>query len=319
VSEPVEEIEVGVFGVGSLGQWHAEKYHQIPGAHLVGVFDADFSRAQEIAAKYETKAFESAKELAKEISAASVVVPTDLHREVAGWLLEEGKHLLVEKPIASTTEEAEQLVELAKDNNLILQVGHVERFNPVLAYLDTLPGEPRFIEAHRLAAYPVPKEPGQRPRGTEVSVVMDLMIHDLEVILHLVKSPLVELRAVGMPVLSPSEDICNVRLQFENDCVANITASRISPERMRKIRVFYNDAYISLDYQDQSGEMYKKTPTGIEKEEVPIQHGDALSHELQAFVACVRHHAQPLVTGEHASEALRLATRITRAIRETSS
>jgi predicted dehydrogenase len=248
------------------------------------------------------------------VDCASVAVPTNLHREVAGQLLEAGLHLLVEKPIAETTREAEELVALADARKLILQVGHVERFNPVLTVLEARKQPPRFIEAHRLAPYPPPR-PGLAPRGTEVSVVLDLMIHDIEVVLHLVASPLVEIRAVGMPVLSPSEDIANVRLEFANGAVANLTASRISPDRMRKIRAFYPDCYLSLDYQAQAGELHRLTPQGIVREECAIDKGDALTIELTSFVDCVRHHHEPKVTGERAAEALRIATRITAEIR----
>ena len=246
------KVRVGVVGVGSLGQHHARIYGELDEVEFVGIYDADGDRAAEMAAAHGAHAFDSLEALAAEVDAASVVVPTHLHREVAGVLLEQGLHLLVEKPIAATTQEAEELVDMAQARNLILQVGHIERFNPVLSTLEEHAGTPRFIEAHRLSPFPPPRE-GMMPRGTEVSVVLDLMIHDIEVLLHLVQSKVVDFHAVGIPVLSPSEDIANVRLQFENGCVANITASRISPEQMRKIRVFYEDAYISLDYQAQEG------------------------------------------------------------------
>ena len=311
-------IQVGVFGVGSLGQNHARIYASIPEAELVGVYDVDYERACKIAEQYKTKAFQTLETLAAQIEAASVVVPTDRHREVAGKLLERSIHLLVEKPITATTTEAEELVALAQAKKAILQVGHIERFNPVMTYLESLGRKPRFIEAHRLAPYPPPRE-GMAPRGTEVSVVLDLMIHDLEVILHLVQSPVQEIRAVGVPVLSSSEDIANVRLQFENGCVANITASRISPEKMRKIRVFLEDTYVSLDYQNQAGELFRKTAQGIIREEVPIEKGEPLSNELRSFVHCVAAREEPVVSGEHAAEALKLAVAITQQIREASS
>jgi predicted dehydrogenase len=304
--------------VGSLGRHHARIYSEMPEVELVGVFDTDAEQAASIAEKHGTRVFETLDELASQIEAASVVVPTDRHREVAGILLGWGLHLLVEKPIAATTAEAEELVMLAQENGAILQVGHVERFNPVLSFLEQEARDPRFIEAHRLAPYPPPRE-GLHPRGTEVSVVLDLMIHDLEVILHLVQSPVKEVRAVGVPVLSPTEDIANVRLLFESGCVANVTASRISPERMRKIRVFFGDAYLSLDYQEQAGEMYRKGATGIEKGDVPIEKGDALTNELRAFAQCVAGRDEPVVSGEHAAEALKLAVRIMGRIREGAS
>jgi predicted dehydrogenase len=306
-------IRVGVVGVGVLGQTHARIYSELTEAELVGVYDVDPARAREVAGRHGARAFDSLAELAAQIEAASVVVPTDRHRAVAGELIERGVHLLVEKPIASTTVEAEELVAMADRRNVILQVGHVERFNPAFNYLEGLVQKPRFIEAHRLAPYPPPR-PGLHPRGTEVSVVLDLMIHDLEVILHVVRSKVVEIRAVGIPVLSPTEDIANVRLAFENGCVANVTASRISPERMRKIRVFFEDAYISLDYQQQAGELYRKTAAGIGREEVPIEKGEPLANELRSFARCVATRNEPVVTGEHAAQALRLAIEILRRI-----
>lgn len=308
------KIKIGVLGVGSLGQHHARIYSEMAGVDFVGVCDVDARRAQEIAAKFKTRAFSSIDEFAGQVEAASVVVPTDLHHEAGSLLIGKGLHLLIEKPIAATTAEAEALVALARKHNVILQVGHIERFNPVLSFLEKSGAKPRFIEAHRLAPYPPPRE-GLHPRGTEVSVVLDLMIHDLEVILHLVGSRVAEIRAVGVPVLSPSEDIANVRLQFENGCVANVTASRISPEKMRKIRVFLSDAYVSLDYQSQSGEVYRKTGTGIAREEVPVEKGEPLAHELRACADCVARRDEPVVSGEHASEALRLAVEITQCMR----
>ena len=308
-------VNVGVVGVGSLGQAHARIYSELDNANLVGVYDIDSSRAKDIANRYNTKAFDSMEALTAEIDAVSMVVPTDLHRAVGEQLLRHGLHVLIEKPIASTTQEAEELVALANQQNVILQVGHVERFNPVLSYLEDVAVRPRFIEAHRLASYPPPRD-GLAPRGTEVSVVLDLMIHDLEVILHLVRSPVEEFHAVGVPVLSQSEDIANVRLHFENGCVANVTASRISPERMRKIRVFESDTYISLDYQNQSGEVYRKKDMGIERESVPIEKAEPLAVELDSFLTCVERHSDPVVSGEHAAEALKLAVAVTQRVSE---
>jgi predicted dehydrogenase len=312
------KIKVGVIGVGSLGQNHARIYASMPEVELVGVYDVDVERGINIAGQHGTKAFSSMDELAAGIEAASVVVPTDRHRDIAGRLIEKGLHLLVEKPIAATTAEAEELVAMAQKKGVILQVGHVERFNPVFSFLEQMARQPRFIEAHRLAPYPPPRE-GMLPRGTEVSVVLDLMIHDLEIILHLVKSPVREIRAVGVPVLSRSEDIANVRLLFENGCVANITASRISPDRMRKIRVFLEDTYVSLDYQNQSGELYRKTQTGISREDIPIEKGEPLAIELRSFAQCVEERDRPVVSGEHAAGALKLAVEITQRIREGAS
>ncbi|MEM7395998.1 MAG: Gfo/Idh/MocA family oxidoreductase [Verrucomicrobiota bacterium] len=313
-----EQVKVGVCGVGSLGQHHARIYAELPNTELVGVYDVDPARAKEIADQHGAGVFTSLDEMAGEVEAVSVVVPTDLHRDVSMTLLEQGLHLLVEKPIAETGRQAEEMVSLANEKNLMLQVGHVERFNPVLKTLEERMDRPRFIEAHRLASYPPPR-PGQTPRGTEVGVVLDLMIHDLEVILHLVGSKVETIHAVGLSVLSPSEDIANVRLCFENKCVANVTASRVSPERMRKIRLFLEDAYVSLDYQNQAGEMYRMAHGAIQREEIPVEKGEPLANELRSFADCVKHHNEPVVTGEHAAEALKLAALITQQIKESSS
>lgn len=311
----LKKVRVGVVGVGALGQWHAKNYAAISGAELAGVYDIDAGRASEIAMRYNTRTFASIEELAEAVDAASVVVPPSKHFYAAGILLERGAHVLVEKPITESTREAEDIVALAERAGRILQVGHVERFNPVLAYLESILTKPRFIEAHRLAPYPPPR-PGAAPRGTEVSVVLDLMIHDLEIILHLVNSELVHLHAVGVPVLSASEDIANARLSFANGCVANVTASRISPEALRKIRIFQEDAYISLDYRAQSGEIYRKAGARIEKQAVPIEKDEPLLRELSSFVECVREREAPRVGGRQAVNALKLAVQIVQKIRE---
>jgi predicted dehydrogenase len=235
-----------------------------------------------------------------------VATPTNTHYEIAKELLAGGKHLLVEKPIAENTPHASELAKIAAQKGVILQVGHVERFNPVLAALEARLTHPRFIEAHRLSPYP--------DRSTDIGVVLDLMIHDLEIILHLVRSPIQNIDAVGVPVLSRSEDIANARLRFEDGCVANITSSRISPERMRKIRVFQEDAYLSLDYQNQSGEIYRRVDGKIARSEVEIEHGEPLKRQLAAFIECARTGRQPKVSGFQAAAALELAVEITKRI-----
>jgi predicted dehydrogenase len=310
-----EALRVGVFGVGSLGQHHARIYAGMPGVELAGVFDTDGNRAVEVAALNGTKAFDDAAALADEIQAASVVVPTDRHLDSASVLMRRGVHVLVEKPIAASVEEAEAMVAMAVENGVLLQVGHVERFNPVMKFLEERLTTPRFIEAIRLAPYPQPR-PNGVPRGTEVSVVLDLMIHDLDIILHLVRSPLKSLHAVGVPVLSPTEDIANARMIFENGCVANVTASRISQERMRKIRVFQSDVYVSLDYMNQAGQLCRRNGNSIEAVAVPIEKGEPLAAELTSFVDCVIRRRNPVVSGEHGYHALQLAVEICRQVRE---
>jgi len=313
-----EPLKVGVIGVGSLGQWHARIYSELARADLVGVFDADPNRAQEIAERYGSRVCGSIEELAEQCDAASVVVPTDKHFEVFQTLLPHNVSMLMEKPIASTSSQGEQMVRLAQENNLILQIGHVERFNPIMSFLEENLTSPRFIEATRLAEYPPPRAEGP-PRGTEVSVVLDLMIHDLDIILHLVHSPVTGINATGVSVLSPTEDIANARLNFENGCVANVAASRISQDKLRKIRVFQDDIYLSLDYMNQAGQLCTKTATGIEAREVPIEKGEPLDSELASFVDCVRHRNDPVVTGQHGAEALRLAVAICETIRDNPS
>lgn len=318
-----ENIKVGVIGVGALGQHHARLYGEAEKGHLVGVYDVDKARANEIAEKFNTKAFYEIHELAAEVDALSVAVPTDLHFDVVSTLLELEKHILVEKPIAANLEQGNKLVALAAKKSQVLQVGHVERFNPVMTYLENVLDNPRFIEAHRLASYPPPR-PGLLPRGTEVGVVMDLMIHDIDVILHLVKSDIERIDATGIPILSKSEDIANARIMFKNGCVANMTASRVSPEPMRKIRLFQPDCYLSLDYGDRKGEIYKKTLTGISREEVPIEDHNALEKELEDFLNCVEIAKStgtvpsPKVTGEHGARALEVASEIVKKVEESS-
>ncbi len=310
-----EKIKVGVIGVGSLGQWHARIYSELEDTELVGVYDASHERATEIAERYNTQPFTSIEDLADAVDGVNIVVPTDLHFEVFEQLLPHNVHMLVEKPIASSYAQAEAMVSQAQEAGILLQVGHVERFNPIMAFLEENLSQARFIEATRLAPYPPPRE-GAPPRGTEVSVVLDLMIHDLDIILQLARSPVASINATGVAVLSPTEDIANARINFENGCVANVTASRISQDKLRKIRVFQDDTYLSLDYMNQAGQLCQKTATGIEAQEVPIDKAEPLASELQSFVNCIRHKNDPVVTGKHGTEALRLAVEICRTIQE---
>ncbi len=299
----MKSIKVGVVGVGHIGKNHARLYKEIVGKNFVAVFDNDTRRAQAIAAEYGVRAAASLEEFISLVDAASVATPTPFHHPLGMRLLDAGKHLLIEKPIAETTAHARELSELASTRSAVLQVGHIERFNPVMSALEKRLTQPRFIESHRLSPYP--------ERSTEIGVVLDLMIHDLEIILHLVRSPVASIDAVGIPVLSKREDIANARLRFASGCVANITVSRISPEKMRKIRVFQEDAYLSLDYQAQSGEMYRKGLLGIKKEDVPIEKSEPLKRELQSFLECAAEGRQPKVSGQDAALALELALEIT--------
>ena len=293
-------------GSGSMGRNHARCYSLIREVELAAVYDADLERAQAVADEFGAKAVDSLEALAEACDLASVAVPTIAHLEVGGELMSRGLHVLMEKPIAPSVEEAKQLVELAEERDRILQIGHIERFNPVMRELEAKLNHPKFIESHRLSPFP--------NRSIDIGVVLDLMIHDLEIILHLVKSPVASIDAVGVPVLMKSEDIANARLRFENGCVANVTASRISPERLRKIRVFQDDGYLSLDYQEQSGEMFWKEGGAIQKATVEVEKDEPLNLELAAFVESVQEGKTPAVTGKQGADALAIALEITRQI-----
>jgi predicted dehydrogenase len=305
----MKKLRVGVVGVGHIGGNHARIYAELPQAEFIAIFDIDPVRAAEIAVKYKAKAARSLEEFAGMVDAASVATPTSAHFSVARDLLMRGKHLLIEKPITENTADARELAQLAAEKRLVLQVGHVERFNPVLSALEQRLTHPRFIEAHRLSPYP--------NRSTEIGVVLDLMIHDLEIILHLVDSTVENIDAVGVPVLSRGEDIANARLRFTDGCIANITSSRISPERMRKIRVFQEDAYLSLDYQGQSGEIYRRVNGQITREPVAIEKEEPLRQQLASFADCALTGGEPRVSGSHAAAALELAVEITKRIATT--
>jgi predicted dehydrogenase len=302
----MKKLRVGIVGVGHIGSNHARIYSEMPSVEFAGIYDVDLARASNIAKKTKAPIAKSLEELAEWIDAASIATPTNTHYEIAQPLLELGKHLLIEKPITDNTAHAGELAALAAQNHLVLQVGHVERFNPVLSALEGLLTHPRFIEAHRLSPYP--------DRSIDIGVVLDLMIHDLEIILHLVRSPVQNIDAVGVPVLSRGEDIANARIRFENGCVANVTSSRISPERMRKIRVFQEDAYLSLDYQNQSGEIYRRVNGRITREKVQIEREEPLKRQLISFVECASTGGAPRVSGYEATAALELAVAITRRI-----
>jgi predicted dehydrogenase len=304
--QSVKQPRLGVVGVGHIGKNHARLYAELPTAQFTAIYDIDRGVAEERSTEFGVLAAASLEEFAQQVDAASIATPTSTHFEIGRELLARGKHLLIEKPIADNTAHASELAELAASRALVLQVGHVERFNPVLGALEKRLTNPRFIEAHRLSPFP--------NRSTDIGVVLDLMIHDLEIILHLVRSPVQTIDAVGVPVLSLGEDIANARLRFENGCVANITSSRISPERMRKIRVFQENAYLSLDYQNQTGEMYRRTAEGLTKEDVEIEREEPLKRQLASFIECAATGRAPKVSGFQAAAALELAVEITKRI-----
>lgn len=299
-------IRIGVVGAGAIGENHVRVLSALEGAELSAVFESDRERAGDIARRYGVNVVGSLEELIDVVDAATVATPTVTHLDVASRLLRAGCHVLVEKPIADTTEAARELVRLAQAENRVLQVGHVERFNPVLRELEESMNQPRFIEAHRLSPFP--------NRSVDIGVVLDLMIHDLEIILHLVRSEIESIDAVGVPVLTRREDIANARLRFANGCVANITASRISPERLRKIRVFQSDSYLSLDYMEQAGQLFWKQDGGIVRRDVSVEKDEPLKCELEAFCECARTGRQPKVSGSEATAALEVAVAITRQI-----
>jgi len=297
-------IRTAVIGVGYLGRFHAQKYAQMEGVDLVGVVDISPERAQDVAKEVGTDAYTDIHEIAEKIDAASVVVPTIHHHEVAKILFSRGIHCMLEKPISTTVEEADELISLAKEQGLILQVGHLERFNPAIKVLEAKVAHPLFIEAHRLSGF--------KDRATDVDVVLDLMIHDLEIILALVHSPLKEIRAVGVPVLTPKVDIANTRLIFENGCTANLTASRISLQDMRRIRVFQPGAYISADCAERKSLVVTRDlsagPMAAIRPEFKTHEGtDMLYDELESFVRAVQGLEKPKVTGESGRRALKLA------------
>lgn len=307
-----EPVRAAVVGVGYLGAFHAEKYASLPGVELVAVVDADAARAAEVGARVGAPGLTRVEELFGRIDCASIAVPTPAHHAVATALLERGVDVLVEKPITSSLDQGRELVALAAARGRILQVGHLERFNPAIRSLAGVLTQPRFIECHRLAPF--------TERGTEVDVILDLMIHDLDVILSVVPSPLERVEAVGVPVLSERVDIANARLRFASGTIANVTASRVAMKRERKIRFFQADAYVSVDYGDRTIRIYRRLPAddgglpSIDASEQHFSDADPLFDEIEAFVVSVRSRATPLVDGETAVRAMEVAERIRAAL-----
>lgn len=321
-----ERIRCGVAGVGSLGQHHARIYASLPGAELTGIFETNDARAAEICAKHNCRRFATLEELGAACDAVSVVVPTDRHEQVALPLLQQGTHLLIEKPLCASLAEAERVLAAAQQHGCLVQVGHIEHFNPVMSFLEKQVSSPQYITAERLAPY--------QPRGTEVGVVLDLMIHDIGIVLALVKSPIRRINSVGVTVLSKGEDIANARIEFENGCVANLSASRMSLKKQREIRIFQSDAYLSLDFMNQAGHLMKKSdiiayglkmkvglvkagdPASIPVQEIPIEKGEPLALELASFIESVREARQPKVGAALGKSALEVAITITEQIRQ---
>ena len=314
------KLKVGVIGVGALGRHHARLYAESPNAEVVGIFDVQKETADKVGAEFNLKVFEKWEDLAAKCDALSVAVPANYHAQATIPLLEMGKHVLVEKPIASSIKDAELMVETAKKHNVVFGVGHVERFNPAMDFLEKYHATTRFIEAHRLAKYPPPR-PGQHRRGTEVSVVLDLMIHDIDLVLTMVKADVERIDVVGIPVLSGTEDIVNARIKFVNGSCASLTASRVSQDPMRRFRVFQDDCYISMDYGNHFGMVLKRNRLGLARKDVDLDDKNALAAELEDFIAAVNKTretgvvASTKVPGDQGLRALRMAVAIEREAR----
>jgi predicted dehydrogenase len=323
----MDKLRVGVIGTGHLGSLHTKMYSEMSAVQLVGLHDIDKDRAKAVAGEHGTKAFENRSALLNEVEAVSITTTTRSHFDVAREALERGVHTLIEKPITETAQEARSLIGLAEKKDLKIQVGHIERFNPAILALEEYHLKPLFIESHRLAQF--------NPRGADVAVVLDLMIHDIDLILSLVQSPVERIDANGVAVVSDSVDIANARLQFTNGCVANVTASRISQNKMRKMRLFQANAYISIDFSQGLAEVFRLVDAGdpsvrptmllgqidqgkkkrsIIYEQPEVKELNALKYELEQFVRCVRNGNEPPVTGRDGLQALEVAQEILRKI-----
>ncbi len=326
----MENLKIGVIGTGHLGKLHIKMLKQIDGCNLIGIYDSNKNAAKDAGEEYGVKVFDNLNELLEQINAVSISATTSAHYELAKKCLEKNIHVFVEKPITVTIPEAVEIVEIAKRNSLNLQVGHIERFNPALISLEKYILDPKFIQTDRLAQF--------NPRGTDVAVVLDLMIHDIDIILSLVKSEVVNVEASGVAVVSNSLDIANARIQFENGAVANVTASRISQKKMRKMRIFQRDNYISLDFITGVSEVYRLIPPdekpdsafisfgeiglGEKKKQVVyeqpvIKEVNALRYELELFVNSVLENKRPVVSGEDGLRALKVAEMIISKINES--
>jgi len=316
-------VRCGVAGVGSLGQHHARIYASLPTAELTGIYETNDARAAELCARHQCRRFASLEELGEACDAVSVVVPTDRHAAVALPLLGRGCHLLIEKPLCASLAEAEQVLAAARAHECLVQVGHIEHFNPVMGFLEKEVVRPGYIMAERLAPF--------TPRGTEVGVVLDLMIHDIGIVLELVKAPVARIDSVGVSLLSKTEDIANARLEFASGCVANLNVSRMSLKKVREIRVFQSSGYFSFDFMRQSGHLVRKSgmlayaaqlmagvkpaDLALPVEEIPLQKGEPLALELASFVESVAKARQPKVGAALGKTALEIAIAITEQIR----
>ncbi len=312
----MKKIRAAVIGVGYLGRFHAQKYAQATECELVAVADARQEAGAKVAAEVGTRAVTDYRELLGKVDAVSVVTPTPAHLPITRDFLNAGAHVLVEKPITETIDEAREMIALAARNKRVLQVGHLERFNAAILAAEPYLRSPRFVECHRLAPY--------RERGTDVNVVLDLMIHDIDIVQTIVGAPIVSIDAIGTPVFSEEIDIANARIHFANGCVANATASRVSVKTERKLRIFEDDAYLSLDLQQKILTLIRKRPASeppgplpVTIDEQNLDQGDALKAEIESFLDCIRTGRPPVVSGEAGLMALETATRITEQVTKT--
>ncbi len=303
----MDKLKVAVIGTGSLGSIHAGIYSSMKDVELAGICDTDPKRLSGISRKLNVKGFKDYTKLIGKIDAASIAVPTRSHYKIAKKLLSEGIHLLIEKPITQTVKEADELLHIAKSKNLTLAVGHVERFNAAVEAILKIKGDIKFVECHRLGPF--------SPRIKDVGVVLDLMIHDIDILLWLIKSPIKNVEAVGVKVLTRHEDIANARITFQNGAVCNITASRVTANAVRKIRLFQPNAYISLDYIKQDAIIYKKRFNKILSRQIDIKKERPLQKELASFLGCIRSGKKPLASGEEGRQALSVALEILKKIR----
>ena len=299
-------LKVAVIGLGKLGVRHATVYSKLTNVELFGVCDIHEEKAENTAIQLRTRAFSDHRELFGKVDAASIVVPSHAHHRISKEFLNHGIHLLIEKPITTHLRQADELLEIARKKKLTIQVGHIERFNSAIRAIKHVIKTPRFIQCHRFGPYD--------PRVADVGVTLDLMIHDIDIMLDLVRSPVKMIDSVGACVLSKTEDIANARVRFQNKCVCDLTASRITPDIVRKIRIFQEDAYISLDYVTQEAEIYAKENGHIHHQKIDITKSDSLKEELLDFVHCVRTGRKPLVSGKEGRDALELALKISKQI-----
>lgn len=303
----MEKIKIGVIGAGRLGTFHSRIYSKLDTVKFVGVCDCNLERAIEVGKKYHTASYSDYEDLFDKVDAVSIAVPTSLHYNIAKNFLDHGIHVLIEKPITKTLSEADELIDIAKQKSLILQVGHIERFNSAVLAIEPYLVKPKFIECQRLGPF--------HKRVKDVGVVLDLMIHDIDIVLGLIEQDVVTIEAVGLSTISDYEDVANVRLTFQDGTIADITASRVTKDIVRKMRIFQEDSYVSLDYVTQDAAIFRKIGDKILKEKIKIKKKDPLKKELKSFIECVRTGKRPIVSGVEGRRALQVALEIVEKIK----